>query len=147
MGKKILIIDDDRIIRAMLEKSLILQGFWVYSAKDGEEGAATAKKERPDLVICDFLIPKLHGLDVCKMIKTSPELHQTKVIMMTGVYKGSFGPTEAKSCGADDFFPKPLDVPKIIKRVYELLEVDPDEFKQEFVKDGQDENDQGETES
>ncbi len=147
MGKKILIIDDDRTIRAMLEKSLILQGFWVYSAKDGEEGTATAKKEHPDLVICDFLIPKVHGLDVCKIIKTSPELHQTKVIMMTGVYKGSFGPTEAKSCGADDFFPKPLDVPKIIERVYELLEVDPDEFKQEFVKDGQDESDQGETES
>jgi DNA-binding response OmpR family regulator len=147
MGKKVLIIDDDRTIRAMLEKSLILQGFWVYSAKDGEEGAATAKKECPDLVICDFLIPKVHGLDVCKMIKTSPELHQTKVIMMTGVYKGSFGPTEAKSCGADDFFPKPLDVPKIIERVYELLEVDPDEFKQEFVKDGQDESDQDETES
>ena len=143
MGKKILIIDDDRTIRAMLEKSLILQGFWVYSAKDGEEGSNTAKKERPDLVICDFLIPKVHGLDVCKMIKTTPELHQTKVIMMTGVYKGSFGPNEARSCGADDFFPKPLDVPQIIERVYELLEVDPAEFKQEFVRDDRDENDQG----
>ncbi len=136
MGKTILIIDDDRTIRAMLEKTLILQGFWVYSAKDGEEGSNIAKKERPDLVICDFLIPKIHGLDVCKAIKTSPELHQTKVIMMTGVYKGSFGPTEAKNCGADDFFPKPLEMSKIVERVYELLEVDPEEFKQEFVKTG-----------
>ena len=134
MGKKILIIDDDRTIRAMLEKTLILQGFWVYSAKDGEEGSNIAKTERPDLVICDFLIPKIHGLDVCKIIKTTPELFQTKVIMMTGVYKGSFGPNEAKSCGADDFFPKPLDMAKLIERVYELLDVDPEEFKQEFVK-------------
>jgi DNA-binding response OmpR family regulator len=147
MGKKILIIDDDRIILAMLEKSLILQGFWVYSAKDGEEGTAMAKKEQPDLVICDFLIPKVHGLDVCKIIKTSPDLHQTKVIMMTGVYKGSFGPNEAKNCGADDFFPKPLDVPKIIERVYELLDVDPDDFKQEYVKDDQDAPDTSESES
>lgn len=140
MGKKILIIDDDRTIRAMLEKSLILEGFWVYSASDGEEGKNMAKKERPDLVICDFLIPKLHGLDVCKIIKTSPELSQTKVIMMTGVYKGSFGPTEAKGCGADDFFPKPLTIPRIIKRVYELLDLDPEEFKQEYVKNDSEEN-------
>ena len=134
MGKKILIIDDDRTIRAILEKSLILKGFWVYSASDGEQGKEMAKKEKPDLVICDFLIPKLHGLDVCKIIKTSPELHNTKVIMMTGVYKGSFGPTEARSCGADDFFPKPLNMTKMIDRVFKLLEIDPDEFEQEFVK-------------
>jgi DNA-binding response OmpR family regulator len=147
MGKKILIIDDDRTIRAMLEKTLILQGFWVYSAKDGEEGSDIAKKERPDLVICDFLIPKIHGLDVCKIIKTTPELFQTKVIMMTGVYKGSFGPNEAKSCGADDFFPKPLDMSKIVERVYELLEVDPEEFKQEFVKIDSEEGSQEEDSS
>lgn len=134
MGKKILIIDDDRTIRAMLEKSLILKGFWVYSACDGEQGRDMAKKELPDLVICDFLIPKLHGLDVCKIIKTSPELNNTPVIMMTGVYKGSFGPNEAKSCGADDFFPKPLDIPRIIERVFELLDIDPEEFEQEYVK-------------
>ena len=45
MGKKILVIDDDRTIRAMLEKSLILEGFWVYSAKDGEEGDRTEKSQ------------------------------------------------------------------------------------------------------
>ncbi len=134
MGKKILIIDDDRSIRAMLEKSLILKGFWVYSASDGELGRDMAKQERPDLVICDFLIPKLHGLDVCKIIKTSPELHDTKVIMMTGVYKGSFGPNEAKSCGADEFFPKPLDIPRMIEKVFQLLGIDPEEFEQEYVK-------------
>jgi DNA-binding response OmpR family regulator len=134
MGKKILVVDDDRTIRAMLEKSFIMKGFWVYSASDGEEGRELAKKERPDLMICDFLIPKLHGLDLCKIVKSSPELNHTKVIMITGVYKGSFGPTEAKNSGADDFFPKPLDMKTIMDRVFELLNIDEDEFLQEYVK-------------
>lgn len=136
MGKKILVVDDDRTIRAMLEKSLIMKGFWVYSASDGEEGRELAKKEKPDLMICDFLIPKLHGLDLCKIVKSSPELSHTKIIMITGVYKGSFGPTEAKNSGADDFFPKPLDMQKMMNRVFELLNIDEDEFLQEFVKSG-----------
>jgi sigma-B regulation protein RsbU (phosphoserine phosphatase) len=134
MGKTILIVDDDRTIRAMLEKAFIMRGFWVYSAADGEEGREKAKKEKPDLMICDFLIPKLHGLDLCKIIKSSPELSHTKIIMITGVYKGSFGPSEAKNSGADDFFPKPLDIPKIMDRVFELLDIDENEFVQEYVK-------------
>ena len=142
MGKKILVVDDDRTIRAMLEKSLIMKGFWVYSAADGEEGRDIAKKEKPDLMICDFLIPKLHGLDLCKIVKSSPELSNTKVIMMTGVYKGSFGPTEARNSGADDFFSKPLDMQKIMDRVFELLELDPNEFEQEFVRPDSEEPDE-----
>jgi DNA-binding response OmpR family regulator len=135
MGKKILIVDDDRTIRAILEKQLILRGFWVYSAQDGAEGKMMALKERPDLIICDFLIPKIHGLDLCKMVKSAPELQHTKIIMMTGVYKGSFGKKEAMDSGADDFFQKPVDMDKLLKRVYENLNLDEDEFTREFVKD------------
>ena len=48
------------------------------------------------------------------MIKAAPHLHQTKIIMMTGVYKGSFGKTEAMQCGADDFFQKPVETEKLL---------------------------------
>jgi len=57
---KIVIIDDDRITLAVIEKALILEGFWIYSAKDGEEGLALVKREKPDILISDMLIPKIH---------------------------------------------------------------------------------------
>jgi len=143
MGKKILIIDDDRTLRAILEKALIMRGFWVYSAKDGAEGKRMAEEELPDLIVCDFLIPKIHGLDLCKMFKASPRFHHTKIIMMTGVYKGSFGKTEAMQCGADDFFQKPVETDKLLGRIFELLNLDEDEFTREFVMTDTEESEDG----
>jgi len=121
MGIKIVIVDDDRTTLAIIEKTLIMQGFWVYSARDGEEGFELIKKERPTLVISDMLMPKLHGVDLCKKIK---------VILMTAVYKSNLPlKHEAKECGAEDIINKPLDMGLMIKKIYEVLDISKDDLE------------------
>jgi DNA-binding response OmpR family regulator len=139
MSVKIVVVDDDRATLALIERNLIMRGFWVYSARDGEEGFELVNKEKPDLVISDMLMPKVHGVDLCKTIRAEPELAKTKIVMMTGVYKGRFGLEEALNCGADYFVTKPLDIDNLIKKIFELLKIDEEEFRKEFVKNSSDE--------
>ncbi|MBN1222959.1 MAG: response regulator [Candidatus Aminicenantes bacterium] len=134
MSVKIVVVDDDRTTLALLEKALIMRGFWVYSASDGEEGYELVKQEMPDLVLSDMLMPKVHGLDLCKKIKTSSELAHIKVIMMTGVYKGSVGKKETEKEGGDGFIVKPLDMQLLLSLIFKLLKIDEEEFSREFVK-------------
>ena len=140
MSTKIVVVDDDRATLALLERSLIMRGFWVYSANDGEEGFDLINKEHPDLVISDMLMPKIHGVDLCKTIRSTPELEKTKVIMMTGVYKGRFGLEEAFDSGADYFITKPINMDNLLKKIFELLKLNEEEFRKEFVKDSPDDD-------
>ncbi|HZX11464.1 MAG TPA: response regulator [Acidobacteriota bacterium] len=140
MEIKIVIVDDDRITRALLEKILIMKGFWVYSAKDGEEGLELAKKEDPSLVISDMLMPKLHGYDLCREIKNSDETKHIKVLLMTAVYKNNLAiKQQAKDCGAEDVISKPIDMDLMLKRIYELLDIKKDDLKN-MKNDGDSEN-------
>lgn len=140
MGIKIVIVDDDRTTLAIMEKTLIMKGFWVYSARDGEEGFELIKKEKPDLVISDMLMPKIHGFDLCKKIKNSDEHKNTKVILMTAVYKSNLAlKHEAKECGAEDIMNKPLDMNLMLNKIYTILDLSQDDLKNN--KDGIDSED------
>ena len=121
MSKKIVVIDDDRITLTMLEMVFSRHGFQVFSAQDGAEGYELAQKEKPDILISDMLLPKIHGTELCKKIKETPELKQTKVILMTAVYKGPSFRFEARDCGADDFIEKPLDMKDLLSRIDKFL--------------------------
>jgi DNA-binding response OmpR family regulator len=130
MGIKIVIVDDDRTTRALLEKALIMKGFWVYSAGDGEEGLKLAKKEKPSLVISDMLMPKLHGYDLCKEIKNSDEYKHIKVLLMTAVYKDNLLiKREAKDSGAEDVISKPVNIDFLIEKICKILDIKKDELK------------------
>lgn len=121
MKNKILLIDDDRVTLTMLEMILSRHGYQVLSARDGEEGIDLIHKHMPDIVISDMLIPKIHGLELCRKIKQDPQLDKIKVIMMTAVYKGAAFHFEAKDCGADHFIEKPIDTKGLLHKVNELL--------------------------
>jgi DNA-binding response OmpR family regulator len=112
--RKILIVDDDRVTVTMLEMILSRQKYQVISAQDGSQGFELTKEQRPDAVISDMLLPKTHGLELCKMIKQDPELNQTKVILMTAVYKGTTFKFQAKECGADFFIEKPINTNELL---------------------------------
>ncbi len=120
---KIVIIDDDRITLAVIEKALILDGFWIYSAKDGEEGLELVKREKPDILISDMLIPKIHGIDLCKKVKESQELKHTRVILMSAVYKNITYKDLIMESGADDFMEKPVDLNTLKDKINKLLKV------------------------
>lgn len=119
--KKVLIVDDDRVTLTMFEQILSNSGYEVTSAKDGEEGYERALEVNPDLLISDMLIPKVDGLELCKRIKQNPAFSHTKVILMTGVYKGMTFRFDAKEVGADDFVEKPFERDDLIKRIESLI--------------------------
>jgi len=121
VATKIAIVDDDRVTLAVIEKALILDGFWVYSAQDGEEGIALVKRENPDILISDMLIPKIHGVDLCKKVKESQELKHTRVILMSAVYKKITYRDIISESGADDFIEKPVDLNDLKDRIKKLL--------------------------
>jgi CheY-like chemotaxis protein len=121
MKGKILLIDDDRVTLTMLEMTLTRHGYLTLNAVDGAEGFEIALKEKPDAVISDMLIPKIHGLELCAKIKQDPQLKEIKVILMTAVYKGAAFQFEAKESGADFFIEKPIDTNELLNKLEELF--------------------------
>ena len=105
--RKILVADDSQIIREMLRMMLATEGYQVIFAEDGQQAVEMAATEKPDLVIADGLMPKLHGFLACKAIK---ELEDApRVVLLTGVYtKPSYKWEVKKDYGADDLLTKPV---------------------------------------
>ena len=113
---KILIIDDDPIIRAALKKTLQNQGYDTTIASNGEEGIKQAILIRPALIICDWMMTNLDGLEVCRRIKSQPELATTFFILLTA--KGEVEDrVEGLDAGADEFLSKPLEMNELKARV------------------------------
>ncbi len=113
---QILVIDDDPTIRMTLQRFLKSQGYDVIVAKDGEEGLAKAKELRPSLIICDWMMPIIDGLEVCRQIKSNPELANIYLILLTA--KDQEGDlVRGLEMGADDFLGKPPRINELRARV------------------------------
>lgn len=113
---QILIIDDDRIVQLTLTRILEKQGYEVLTASDGEQGIAQAQQCRPALIICDWLMPRLNGLEVCRQIKSDATLSTTFFILLTSL--GSVDDcVKGLDTGADDFIVKPIEHNELIARV------------------------------
>jgi sigma-B regulation protein RsbU (phosphoserine phosphatase) len=113
---QILIIDDDRTVQLTLTRILEKQGYQMLTASDGEEGIAQAQQFRPALIICDWLMPRLNGLEVCRQIKSDPTLSTTFFILLTSLESV---PDRVKGldAGADDFIAKPIEQNELKARV------------------------------
>src|SRR5262245_66256822 len=104
---KILVADDDRFIREMIRIILTRGDYEVIFAEDGARAVELAESEKPDLVLTDGLLPKMHGFVVCKTIKDFPS--PPKVILVTAVYtKPTYKWEVKKEYGADDILRKPF---------------------------------------
>ncbi|MBA3679141.1 response regulator [Candidatus Saccharibacteria bacterium] len=82
---KILIVEDDISLRDVYSARLEGENYQIVVAANGEEALATAVKERPDLILLDVMMPKISGFDVLDIIRTTPEIAHTRVIMMTAL--------------------------------------------------------------
>jgi phosphoserine phosphatase RsbU/P len=113
---QILIIDDDRTMQMSLSRKLSKQGYTVTVASNGKDGLEKANKLRPSLIICDWNMPKMDGLEVCREIKRIPELSNSYFILLTArddvddIVKGLEN-------GADDFLSKPPNMSELKARV------------------------------
>lgn len=113
---KVLIIDDDPIVRMALKRALEHQGYDVTVTSDGEEGLTQAQMIRPALIICDWMMSEVDGLEVCRRIKADPQLATTFFILLTA--KGEIEDrVRGLDIGADEFLSKPVDMNELKARV------------------------------
>jgi phosphoserine phosphatase RsbU/P len=113
---QILLIDDDPTTRLVLKRALTKQGYDVTVASNGEEGLEQAQHLRPGLIVCDWMMPVMDGLEVCRRVKATPELSTTFFILLTA--KGAIEDRViGLDTGADEFLAKPIDINELQARV------------------------------
>lgn len=112
---KLLIVEDEPGIREYLAQTLG-QDYQISVAEDGAEGLFLIRKERPDLIILDLMLPKIDGLSVCETVKSDPELRRSKIILLTANTDEN-SKLEALRRGADDFLTKPFSTVEIKSRL------------------------------
>jgi DNA-binding response OmpR family regulator len=120
MAKRILIVDDEADIVQLVENRLQLSGFETLSALDGQAGLNLARKEKPDLVILDLMLPKLDGFQVCRLLKFDVATAKIPIIIFTARTHPVDEKT-AKESGADDYLAKPFDSERLLEKVNRLL--------------------------
>jgi len=119
MGKKILLADDDTNIRMSLTDILEERGYEVIHAANGQEAVEKVRRENPDLVLLDTIMPGIGGIEVCRQIK-QVEKSPCKVIVYTGKID-AIDAVEARRCGADDYCVKGTDPRLLIEAVEKLF--------------------------
>ncbi|MBM3285527.1 MAG: response regulator [Candidatus Aminicenantes bacterium] len=121
MEKKILLVDYDASSLESLSQLFRSHRFQVITATDGLSAFEKFKEEKPDAVILEAILPKIHGFDLTKRI--SEETHgRVPVVIVTGLYRGPQYRLEAlSSFGAAEYFEKPVDKEKLIRSVQKLL--------------------------
>ncbi len=124
MGRKILLVDDEEIVREAVSEVLADEGYKVVTAGDGLEALKLAETEVPDLIVLDADLPGKNGFEVCMEIK-GPKMRQLNhipVMMITGVYKRPENNARALlRCKADDYVLKPFKRDIFLHRVKVLL--------------------------
>jgi len=119
--KKILLIEDQPPIVNMLKMRLEAHNYEVITAGDGQEGLDRARKENPNLIILDVMLPKLSGYKVCQLLKTDPKYNPIPIIIASGRT-----PQEIKKVsqevGADAYVSKPFEAEVLLSKMKELLE-------------------------
>ena len=117
--KKILIVDDDSVLRESLAAGLEAEGYSVSQARDGREGLSRATEWRPDIVVLDLVMPQLGGLEVCRKMREAGIL--SPIIILTGEKKEEIDKVLGLELGADDYMIKPFGMSELVARVHAVL--------------------------
>ena len=119
--RKILIVDYDKKSLEKLEELFTSEGFQIIKAADGQAAYDIYKKEKPDLMLIEAMLPKLHGFDLTQKIYSETK-GAIPVVIVTGLYKGpQYKNAAIRSFGAADYFEKPYDKEKLVSSVKNLL--------------------------
>lgn len=117
---KILIVDDEPDILEFLSYNLTKEGYYVFTASDGEEGIKIAEREHPQLVILDIMMPKMDGVEVCRALRSKPEFSKTLIAFLTA-REEDYSQIAALDVGGDDYITKPIRPRVMISRIKALL--------------------------
>jgi two-component system, OmpR family, alkaline phosphatase synthesis response regulator PhoP len=117
---KILIVDDEPDILELIEYNLKKEGYQVYSASNGQEGVNEAKKVLPDLIILDIMMPKMDGIEACRIMRTMPEFKNTFMVFLTARSE-EYSEIAGFNVGADDYIAKPIKPRALVSRINAIL--------------------------
>ncbi len=119
-GRKVLIADDEPDILEILKYNLSNEGYNVITAKDGDEALEKARRNQPDLVVLDVMMPKKTGVEVCQILRSQAAFKDTLIIFLTAVNDEG---TQIKGLetGADDYVSKPVSPKVFLSRVNALF--------------------------
>ncbi len=118
--KTILVVDDDPFIANIICEALISDGYKIEKAVDGEEALAKIEKLVPDLVIMDYMMPKMDGPQVCLKVKENDKIKHVPIIMVTAVADVK-EKVQLLESGAEDYIVKPFDLEELLARVKVVL--------------------------
>ena len=126
--KQILIIEDEPDIQELLSFNLDNNGYKVYTASNGEKGLEVARKEHPDLILLDLMLPGINGLDVCRIIKSDQDTSGISIIMLTALGQEE-DIIKGLETGADDYVTKPFSLQVLEARIKSVLRRVPENIK------------------
>ncbi len=113
---KILIVDDDEDILDLLSYNLSKEGYQVYKAEDGIKALEVAKQKLPELIILDIMMPRMDGVEACRLMRQEAELSKVHIIFLTARVE-EYSEVAAFDSGADDFISKPIKPRALLSRV------------------------------
>lgn len=121
MAKKITVVEDDKFLRELITQKISQEGYDISEAVDGEKGIETIKKEKPDLVLLDLILPGIDGFEVLSRIKADPDIAETPVIILSNLGQKEDIERGLK-IGAKDYMIKAHFTPEeIIKKITDIL--------------------------
>jgi CheY-like chemotaxis protein len=121
--KSVLVIEDEAPLRANLARLLSAEGYRVVAAPNGDEGIRRAREERPDLVICDVLMPRTDGFGVLAALRSQPETAETPFIFLSASADKEDLARGLRS-GANEYVTKPFKIAELLAAVRRLLPPD-----------------------
>ncbi|HZF34458.1 MAG TPA: phosphate regulon transcriptional regulator PhoB [Candidatus Angelobacter sp.] len=120
MSPLILVVEDESALVTLLRYNLEREGFRVAEARDGEEALLMAREQKPDLVLLDWMLPLLSGLEVCRQMRRMAETRGVPIIMLTA--RGEEGDKlRGLDSGADDYVTKPFSPSELVARIRAAL--------------------------
>jgi len=135
--QKILIVDDEPDILELIEYNLKKEGYQVHLASNGQEAVAEAKKVLPDLIVLDIMMPKMDGIEACRIMRTMPEFKNTFMVFLTARSE-EYSEIAGFNVGADDYIAKPIKPRALVSRINAILRRNngPDEVSDNKIEVG-----------
>lgn len=118
--KRLLVIEDEVDLAEMVKLRLEANGYEILIAHDGQDGLDMARKERPDLIILDLMLPKIDGYKVCRMLKFDEKYKHIPIIMFTARAQ-ELDKKVGYDVGADAYITKPFDAQALLQKIKELV--------------------------
>jgi two-component system phosphate regulon response regulator PhoB len=116
----VLVVEDEDALATLLDYNLMKEGFRVERAADGEEALLRVAEEPPDLVVLDWMLPKVSGVEVCRQLRAGMETRRTPVLMLTARGEEA-DKVRGLDTGADDYVVKPFSMSELVARIRALL--------------------------